>query len=423
MTKPVKYDVFISYRRDAFESANLIAEKLRSAGYTVFFDVEMLRSGKFNGQLFVEIEHCKDFIVVLSKNALDRCVSPDDWVRLEVCHAMKFEKNIIPVMLTGFAWPKPMPEGMEELSNYQAIASSSHDYFDLSMKRLMGYLKSKPHKKQRAFLLKIAALMVILLVCSFVAYYAFRLTAIPLCKEVATTLSQGMGVMNLLGTDNSNLQQEWERFCEGYEGTQDTVKLRILKDDMYQAINHYRNEVNKLYLGQGKPYFEINEYRTFLLGLYDTNVAELDAFCQTYQAMFDDLNHQFDFIQDKLDRNDFSKLSLMMVDLNFRGFQHSLNSFYYGYMEFISLLPQDALELHRQIVTEWNCLPNGIGLNLSKEEYEQFQKKEMNEFENLIKETEIEIVKQESDLNELEEKLERIEEKISSTPDQVHVLQ
>ena len=44
MTKPVKYDVFISYRRDAFESANLIAEKLRSAGYTVFFDVEMLRS-------------------------------------------------------------------------------------------------------------------------------------------------------------------------------------------------------------------------------------------------------------------------------------------------------------------------------------------------------------------------------------------
>ena len=113
----------------------------------------------------------------------------------------------------------------------------------------------------------------------------------------------------------------------------------------------------------------------------------------------------------------------MMVDLNFRGFQHSLNSFYYGYMEFISLLPQDALELHRQIVTEWNCLPNGIGLNLSKEEYEQFQKKEMNEFENLIKETEIEIVKQESDLNELEEKLERIEEKISSTPDQVHVLQ
>ena len=30
----------------------------------------------------------------------------------------------IPVMLAGFQWPKPMPEGMEELANYQAITAS-----------------------------------------------------------------------------------------------------------------------------------------------------------------------------------------------------------------------------------------------------------------------------------------------------------
>lgn len=59
------YDVFISYRRSSFESANLIAEKLRSMGYRVFFDVETLRSGKFNEQLFQVIENCADFIVVL----------------------------------------------------------------------------------------------------------------------------------------------------------------------------------------------------------------------------------------------------------------------------------------------------------------------------------------------------------------------
>jgi len=35
-------------------------------------------------------------------------------------------KNIIPVMLAGFEWPKPMPEGLEELPNYQAITSAGH---------------------------------------------------------------------------------------------------------------------------------------------------------------------------------------------------------------------------------------------------------------------------------------------------------
>ena len=132
----MKYDVFISYRRDAFESANLIAEKLRSAGYSVFFDLETLRAGKFNEQLLTEIEQCTDFVVVLPQNGLDRCADPEDWVRREVCHAMKHGKNIVPVMLAGFQWPKPMPEGMEELANYQAITATAREYFDLSMKRL-----------------------------------------------------------------------------------------------------------------------------------------------------------------------------------------------------------------------------------------------------------------------------------------------
>lgn len=34
------YDIFISYRRTAYDTANLIAEKLRHAGYRVFFDID-----------------------------------------------------------------------------------------------------------------------------------------------------------------------------------------------------------------------------------------------------------------------------------------------------------------------------------------------------------------------------------------------
>ena len=42
------YDIFISYRRDAFESANLFATRLKALGYRVFFDVESMNPGKFN---------------------------------------------------------------------------------------------------------------------------------------------------------------------------------------------------------------------------------------------------------------------------------------------------------------------------------------------------------------------------------------
>ncbi|MCM1503097.1 MAG: toll/interleukin-1 receptor domain-containing protein [Bacteroidales bacterium] len=68
------YDIFISYRRDAYESANLIATRLRAAGYRVFFDLESMRSGLFNEQLFDVIDKLLSFI----KNTLDiRQVSED----------------------------------------------------------------------------------------------------------------------------------------------------------------------------------------------------------------------------------------------------------------------------------------------------------------------------------------------------------
>lgn len=56
------YDIFISYRRDAFESANLFATRLKALGYRVFFDVESMNPGKFNEQLLDVISKCKDVI-------------------------------------------------------------------------------------------------------------------------------------------------------------------------------------------------------------------------------------------------------------------------------------------------------------------------------------------------------------------------
>ena len=47
-----EYDIFISYRRDGGEStAKILRDKLTELGYSVFFDVESLRSGDFNKKL------------------------------------------------------------------------------------------------------------------------------------------------------------------------------------------------------------------------------------------------------------------------------------------------------------------------------------------------------------------------------------
>ena len=69
MKKTKQYDIFISYRREGgMEMADAIYQRLQNAGYSVFLDLEQLKSGKFNEQLLSVIDGCTDFIVVLPPN-------------------------------------------------------------------------------------------------------------------------------------------------------------------------------------------------------------------------------------------------------------------------------------------------------------------------------------------------------------------
>ena len=78
-------DAFISYRRDTgIDFAARLNERFSKEGYDCFFDVERMRSGRFDKQLYSKIEQSTNFIIVLSPNALDRCKNRGDWVRLEL---------------------------------------------------------------------------------------------------------------------------------------------------------------------------------------------------------------------------------------------------------------------------------------------------------------------------------------------------
>ena len=94
------YNVFISYRRDGgYELARLVYEHMHAAGLNPFFDLEELRSGPFNTRLYSAIEECDNFVLVLPKGALERCSIEGDWLLLEIEHAIKHGKNIVPLML------------------------------------------------------------------------------------------------------------------------------------------------------------------------------------------------------------------------------------------------------------------------------------------------------------------------------------
>ena len=142
-----KYQIFISYRREGGgDLAGRIADQLKSLGYEVFFDVESMRSGKFNTQLFEAIDQCSDVVVVLPPHALARCRNKKDWVRQELAYALKAEKNIIPIMMRGFKFPFFMPKEISDIKIMEGI-TASNDYFDAVIQKLETLLTSKKNKE------------------------------------------------------------------------------------------------------------------------------------------------------------------------------------------------------------------------------------------------------------------------------------
>lgn len=144
----MKYDVFISYRREnGFLMAQVIYDRLEEKGLYCFLDLEELRSGIFDDYIRIAIQEAHSFILILSKNALDRCSKEDDKVRMEILEAVRCEKTIIPVMFDGFKWPKKWKDGIPEaIRNLDKIngVSGSKEYLPAMIDKIVDYMP--PHE-------------------------------------------------------------------------------------------------------------------------------------------------------------------------------------------------------------------------------------------------------------------------------------
>lgn len=150
------YRVFISYRRATGDTmARFLYDRLKDDGYQPFLDIEQMRSGRFNTQLYSRIAECDDFLLILSPGALDRCRNEDDWLRMEILEALRLRKNIVPYILRDFEFPgeptrlqkmlggKTLPREILDLRYYQGVAASQ-EYFDSSYERLKSLLYYQP---------------------------------------------------------------------------------------------------------------------------------------------------------------------------------------------------------------------------------------------------------------------------------------
>ena len=164
MNKSQQYDIFISYRREGgYDTAQLLYDRLTQMGYRVSFDLETLRGGKFNTQLYRRIEQCSDVLVVMSRDSLNlRENQEDDWFRLEIAHALKHKKNIVPVFLRDFKFPQKgeLPEDIADLVDYQGV-TASQEHFDSMLNRICRNFKAKPRRRKWPVVAAIAAALLV----------------------------------------------------------------------------------------------------------------------------------------------------------------------------------------------------------------------------------------------------------------------
>ena len=134
-------DLFISYRRDTgIDTARSFWNELRERNYYSFFDVDSISEGVFPDLIYQNILRSRNFLIILTPESLDRCVSKDDWVRKELSEAFRLEKNVIPVACSRFTFPDDLPDDIAKIRYVQAVNYSGLNFGE-AIERIVERLK------------------------------------------------------------------------------------------------------------------------------------------------------------------------------------------------------------------------------------------------------------------------------------------
>ena len=105
-----------------------------------------MEAGKFDNNLILGIQSARNFILVLTSGALDRCINDteqNDWIHKEVACALNSNCNIIPVF-DNFSMPKStdLPIAMRPLTSYNGV-NWVHEYQTACMDKIARFIKTQ----------------------------------------------------------------------------------------------------------------------------------------------------------------------------------------------------------------------------------------------------------------------------------------
>jgi len=181
----MKYDIFISYRREGgYDTAQHLYNLLSRDGYKVSFDIDTLRNGDFDKSLFARIDQCKDFILIIDQHAFDRTVDPTfdpnkDWLRQELAYALQKNKNVVPVFLAGVkGFPTNLPADIKPVTMKNG-PECVKGHFNMFYKDLKERFLVTPPPSKKVLKIILSAIAVVAIVCFGYIYWPYSTTSVP----------------------------------------------------------------------------------------------------------------------------------------------------------------------------------------------------------------------------------------------------
>lgn len=139
------YDVFISYRRGPVSGlmAQLIHNELQRRNLNVFLDVADPARPRFDTAICEFITHAPHFILILSEGCFDRCSEEEDFFTQEIALALEKERNIVPIEMDKFVFPKKsdLPSNIRDVKRYTAIPHTL-EHPEVLIDTIMQYIRS-----------------------------------------------------------------------------------------------------------------------------------------------------------------------------------------------------------------------------------------------------------------------------------------
>ena len=357
MAKPrAKYDVFISYRRaGGYQTAHLLYDNLVRKGYRVSFDLETLRDGgKFNEKLYDRIERCSDVLAVMSEDSLKfRENIEDDWFRLEIAHALKCGKNIVPVFLRDFKAPpkSELPDDVKGLMDYNGVVASQ-EHFDSVLRQIYDRFNAKPRRRQMRIAMTGVAILLLAAAVGAAWYNRATLFPFPFWKadrqrfsEIKELATRQIAYYCIVAEAGANLLDAAE-----------TAAQTDLVAGFHNELKRFNHSLSQVDIDSLRP----SDRLLGVASMTPIEAGDLNAFWENLANSVQSAKEDANFLEHTIEtRNVMSKEDLLNLVRIKRKIQSASSNLYaYFVMGLFSPVADSAIaDIRQKLAPSWTSIP------------------------------------------------------------------